>query len=98
MDDKKPFHSSAVYAASIHSISIPFRMEMPGPAANSTCTSGAMDVGEIVHTLAGQSRQNMVTVLDVAMPPPSLTGRNAVYYPGSFVFTISLRNWWSCFR
>ncbi|RRT58134.1 hypothetical protein B296_00023023 [Ensete ventricosum] len=70
----KPFHSSAVYAASIHSISIPFRMEMPGPAANSTCTSGAMDVGEIVHTLAGQSRQNMVTVLDVAMPPPSLTG------------------------
>ncbi|RWW69331.1 hypothetical protein BHE74_00023075 [Ensete ventricosum] len=71
---EKPFHSSAVYAASIHSISIPFRMEMPGPAANSTCTSGAMDVGEIVHTLAGQSRQNMVTVLDVAMPPPSLTG------------------------
>ncbi|XP_018674333.2 uncharacterized protein LOC135625416 isoform X1 [Musa acuminata AAA Group] len=73
VDDKKLFHSSAVYAASIHSISIPFRMEIPGPAANSTCTSGAMDVGEIVHTLAGQSRQNLVTVLDVAMPPPSLT-------------------------
>ncbi|KAJ8480303.1 hypothetical protein OPV22_024030 [Ensete ventricosum] len=76
VDDQKPFHSSAVYAASIHSISIPFRMEMPGPAANSTCTSGAMDVGEIVHTLAGQSRQNMVTVLDVAMPPPSLTAEH----------------------
>ncbi|XP_008792583.2 protein misato homolog 1 isoform X1 [Phoenix dactylifera] len=73
VDDQKLFHSSAVYAASIHSISIPLRMELPGPTATSAYVSGAVDVGEIVHILAGQERQNMVTILDTAMPAPSLT-------------------------
>nr|XP_019701993.1 protein misato homolog 1 [Elaeis guineensis] len=73
VDDQKLFHSSAVYAASIHSISIPFRMELPGPTATSSYVSGAADVGEVIHILAGQARQNMVTILDTAMPAPSLT-------------------------
>ncbi|WOL09083.1 hypothetical protein Cni_G17836 [Canna indica] len=73
VDDQKPFHTSAVYAASIHSITIPFRMQMLGPATDSADTTGAMDVGEIVHTFSSQSWQNMVTILDVAMPPSSLT-------------------------
>ncbi|XP_042421679.1 protein misato homolog 1-like isoform X1 [Zingiber officinale] len=76
VEDHKPYHTSAVYASSMHSISIPFRMQMPGPATSSTFTSGAMDVGEIVHTLSGQSRQNMVTSLAIAMPPPSLIEEN----------------------
>lgn len=74
MDDQKLFHGSAVYAASIHSITIPFQMALPEPTATSAYVSGAVDVGEIVHILAGQARQNMVTILDTAMPAPSLTG------------------------
>lgn len=73
VDDQKLFHTSAVYAASIHSISIPFRMELPGPTATSAYVSGSVDVGEIAHILAGQARQNIVTILDAAMPAPSLT-------------------------
>lgn len=76
VEDHKPYHTSAIYAASMHCISIPFRMQIPGPATSSAFTSGAMDVGEIVHTLSGQSRQNMVTSLDIAMPPPSLIEEN----------------------
>lgn len=72
VEDQKPFHCSAVYAASIHSISIPFRMELLGPTTNSSDISGAVDVGGIAQMLAGQARQNKVAVLDVAMPAPCL--------------------------
>ncbi|KAJ0963416.1 hypothetical protein J5N97_028538 [Dioscorea zingiberensis] len=71
VEDKKLFHSSAVYAASIHSISIPFRMEMLGPVANSSYAIGAMNFGEAIQMLTGQASQNMVSTLDVAMPAPS---------------------------
>ena len=33
-----------------------------------------LDIGELVHILSDQDRQNIVTGLDVAMPAPSLTG------------------------
>ena len=36
--------------------------------------SGYLDIGELVHILSDQGRQNIVTALDVAMPDPSLTG------------------------
>ena len=36
--------------------------------------SGYLDIGELVHILSDQGRQNIVTALDVAMPAPSLTG------------------------
>ncbi|XP_027114786.1 uncharacterized protein [Coffea arabica] len=74
IDDEKPYHSSAVYASGMHSISLPFRMEPIGPTTDLTCASGALDMNEVIHMLAGQARQNMVTILDVAMPAPSLIG------------------------
>ena len=36
--------------------------------------SGYLDIGELVHILSDQGRQNIVTALDVVMPAPSLTG------------------------
>jgi hypothetical protein len=71
--DEMPYHSSAVYAAALHSISVPFRIEPLGPA-NSHNFSGAVDVYGVIQMLAGQARQNMVTILDVAMPAPPISG------------------------
>ncbi|CAN1834869.1 Protein misato homolog 1 [Linum perenne] len=71
--DEKPYHTSAVYAAAIHSIGLPFRMDTLGPTANSSYASGAMDVNGIIQMLAGQARQNRVAILDTALPSPSLT-------------------------
>lgn len=73
--DENPYHCSAVYAAALHSTSLPFRMEPLGPTADSSDASGAVDVNGIIQMLAGQSRQNMVGILDVAMPGHSLTGK-----------------------
>lgn len=72
--DEKPYHCSAVYAAALHAVSLPFRMEQLGPAADSRDISGSMDVNGLVQMLAGQSRENKVAIMDVAMPAPSLTG------------------------
>ncbi|KAI0503630.1 hypothetical protein KFK09_014564 [Dendrobium nobile] len=76
VEDQKLFHSSAIYAASIHSISIPFRMESHGVNAESLYISGAMDVGGMVQMLAGQARQNMITILDSALPAHFLNDAN----------------------
>ncbi|KAJ7944393.1 protein misato-like 1-like [Quillaja saponaria] len=75
--DEKPYHCSAVYAAALHSISLPFRMQPVGPTASSAYVSGAVDVNGVVQMLAGQARQNMVAILDVAMPAPSLSGKRS---------------------
>ncbi|XP_014519399.1 protein misato homolog 1 isoform X1 [Vigna radiata var. radiata] len=74
IEDAKHFHSSAVYAAALHSISLPFRMVPVGPSADACSISGAVDIHGVVQMLSRQGRQNMVSVLDVAMPAPSLTG------------------------
>ncbi|XP_058069301.1 uncharacterized protein LOC131218650 isoform X2 [Magnolia sinica] len=74
IDDAKPFHSSAVYAAALHSITLPFRMDLNRPTVDSNYVAGAVDVSGLVHMLADQARQNMVAILDVAMPAPALTG------------------------
>lgn len=74
IEDQKLFHSSAVYAAALHSISLPFRMDLLSPSTNTSSTSGAVDINEMVQFLAGKGRQNMVAALDVSMPAPSLTG------------------------
>ncbi|XP_015576764.1 protein misato homolog 1 isoform X3 [Ricinus communis] len=73
IEDEKPYHCSAVYAAALHSISLPFRMESLGPAADSCYYSGAMNIYELVQMLTGQDRQNTATILDVAMPAPPLS-------------------------
>ncbi|KAL6273766.1 hypothetical protein ACE6H2_024458 [Prunus campanulata] len=74
VNDEKLYHCSAAYAATLHSLSLPFRMEPLGPTADSSYASGAVNVNEVVQILSGQARQNMVPILDAAMPAPSLTG------------------------
>lgn len=74
IEDEKPYHCSAVYASALHTVSLPFRMEPLGPSADSCYVSGAVDIHGVVEILSGQARQNRVTILDVAMPAPSLAG------------------------
>ncbi|KAJ1419106.1 Tubulin/FtsZ, GTPase domain superfamily [Sesbania bispinosa] len=74
IEDEKHYHSSAVYAAALHSISLPFRMVPVGPTTDACSVSGAVDFHGLIQMLSGQGRQNMVSVLDVAMPAPALTG------------------------
>ncbi|KAJ8899562.1 hypothetical protein K2173_018536 [Erythroxylum novogranatense] len=74
IEDEKPYHCSAVYAAGLHSICLPFRMEPLGPTSNSGYVSGAMDVNGLIQTLAGIGRQNKVAILDIAMPAPIMSG------------------------
>lgn len=77
IEDKRPYHCSAVYAAALHSISLPFRMGSLAPTADLHYVSGAVDVGDVVRILSGQSRRNKVAILDMAMPAPSLTGKES---------------------
>lgn len=76
VNGEKPYHCSAVYAAALHSLSLPFRMDLLGPTAISNRISGALDVNGIVQILSGP-RQNMVAILDSTMPARSLTGNPA---------------------
>ncbi|GAV89054.1 Misat_Myo_SegII domain-containing protein [Cephalotus follicularis] len=78
IEDEKPYHCSAVYASAIHSISLPFRMEQVGASGETSYVSGAMDINGLVQTLAGEARQNMAAIMDVAMPAPALTGMEAL--------------------
>ncbi|KAL3349727.1 hypothetical protein AABB24_022692 [Solanum stoloniferum] len=87
--DEKPYHSSAVYAAAMHSFTLPFRMKQSGPSAESLYTSGALDMYGTVQMLAGQMRQNMVTILDVAIPAPSLSDRAQQSFLGNLQPLIS---------
>uniref|UniRef100_A0ACD5XH55 Uncharacterized protein n=1 Tax=Avena sativa TaxID=4498 RepID=A0ACD5XH55_AVESA len=79
IQDKKPFHSSAISAAAIHSVTVPFRLQNAGPSSNMAHSSGNIDVRELVHMISNQGRQNMVTALDVAMPAPSLKDGNDMW-------------------
>ncbi|CAH2076339.1 unnamed protein product [Thlaspi arvense] len=71
--DEKPYRSSAVYAAALHSSTMPFRMQPT--SADSSEVSNSMDVTTLVQLLTGRGRQNMVTILDSAMPVPTLAGK-----------------------
>ncbi|KAI4325512.1 hypothetical protein MLD38_030900 [Melastoma candidum] len=74
IDDNKLYHCSAVYAAGLHSISLPFRMGSPSPTCDSRLFSGAVGVNDVVQILSGKSWRNRVAVLELAMPAPSLLG------------------------
>ncbi|KAL9269297.1 misato homolog 1-like protein [Drosera capensis] len=74
VDDQKPYHSSAVYAAALHSLSLPFRMQPLGPTTNASYVSGGIGMNGVVQMLTGEPRQNMVALLDAAIPAPSLAG------------------------
>jgi hypothetical protein len=39
-----------------------------------------VDVNGVIQMLAGQARQNMVTILDVAMPAPPISGIFQVFF------------------
>ena len=74
VNDKNPYHCSAVYAAALHAVTRPFLIEQLGPTTDSREISGSMDVNGLIQMLTAQARENMVAVMDVAMPAPSLTG------------------------
>ncbi|KAK9119558.1 hypothetical protein Scep_017651 [Stephania cephalantha] len=74
INDENLFHCSGVYAAALHSTTLPLRLEPPGPAVESQYVTGALDFNRFVTMLACQGRQNIVATLDVAMPAPPLTG------------------------
>ncbi|CAN8328190.1 unnamed protein product [Cochlearia groenlandica] len=71
--DEKPYQSSAVYAAALHSSTIPFRMQPT--SSDSSEVSNSMDVNTLVQLLSGRGRQNMIAILDSAMPAPTLAGK-----------------------
>uniref|UniRef100_A0A1J3I6Z5 Protein misato-like protein 1 n=1 Tax=Noccaea caerulescens TaxID=107243 RepID=A0A1J3I6Z5_NOCCA len=77
LGDEKPYRSSAVYAAALHSSTIPFRMQPSSSSSSSDSSevSNAMDVNTLVQLLTGRGRQNMVAILDSAMPAPTLAGK-----------------------
>lgn len=75
VNDEKPYHSSAVCAAALNTISLPFRFEEQGPSANLPYLSGAVDISGVIQMLACQGRQNMVATMDVAMPVASVGGK-----------------------
>ncbi|KAI3922537.1 hypothetical protein MKX01_006226 [Papaver californicum] len=54
-----------------------------GPNADSRYAAGAIDVNGIVQMLSGQARQNMVAILDVAMPAPLIGGPSQRSFQGS---------------
>ncbi|CAI9764242.1 unnamed protein product [Fraxinus pennsylvanica] len=43
------------------------------PSSQSSYTCGAMAVNDLVQMLAGQARQNMISILDLSMPAPTFT-------------------------
>ncbi|EPS62835.1 hypothetical protein M569_11949, partial [Genlisea aurea] len=71
LEDQKPYHSSAIYASAICSMSLPSRIE---PLCPSPHTFGSITINELTQMLAGQGRQNTVSILDIAMPAPPLSG------------------------
>ena len=74
MNSEKPYHCSAVYGAALHAVTVPFLMGQLSPATEAHTISGSMDVHELIQILTSQSRDNMVGIMDVAFPAPSLAG------------------------
>lgn len=74
LDDSKLFHSSAVYAATFHTATLPFRIGSSGPSATSEVAIGGLDIEMMIRTLSLQSRQQVVAILDAAIPAPAIAG------------------------
>ncbi|KAL1316291.1 hypothetical protein AAHE18_15G055700 [Arachis hypogaea] len=76
IEDEKHYHSSAIYAAALHSINLSFRMDpvIYSPTTPASSVSGAVDLHGVIQMLSGQERQNLVSVPDVAIPAPNLSG------------------------
>lgn len=74
LDDSNLFHSSAVYAATFHTATLPFRIGSSGPSAASEVAIGGLDIEMMIRTLSLQSRQQVVAILDAAIPAPPIAG------------------------
>lgn len=77
VNSEKPYHCSAVYGAALHAVTVPFLMGQLSPATEAHTISGSMDVHELIQILTSQSRDNMVGIMDIAFPAPSLAGTQA---------------------
>lgn len=49
-------------------------MQYLGRAVDSHDVSGAVNINDMVQMLSGNGRKNMVAILDISMPAPSLRG------------------------
>jgi hypothetical protein len=74
LDDSNLFHSSAVYAASFHTATLPFRIGSSGPSATSEVAIGGLDMEMMIRTLSLHSRQQVLAILDAAIPAPPIAG------------------------
>lgn len=80
VNDSKLFHTSAVYATALNAITLPFRMEVAGPAASSQERGvGGSDMSNIVR-LVSCSQQKKLALLEAAIPAPALPGICSVHY------------------
>ncbi|KAJ0240792.1 hypothetical protein HA466_0223710 [Hirschfeldia incana] len=68
LGDERAYRTSAVYAAALHSSTLPFRMQQQQSSSDSSEASNAMDVNTLVQLLTSRGRQNIVAILDSAMP------------------------------
>lgn len=72
VNDSKLFHTSAVYATALNTITLPFRMEVSGPtAASQERGVGSSDMSNMVR-LVSCSQQKKVALLEAAVPGPAL--------------------------
>lgn len=74
LNDSNLFHSSAVYAASFHTATLPFRIGSSGPSATSEVGIGGLDMEMMIRTLSLHSRQQVLAILDAAIPAPPIAG------------------------
>ncbi|CAK9871100.1 unnamed protein product [Sphagnum jensenii] len=83
LNDSKLFHSSAVYAAAVNTISLPFRMEPSGPTSSSWSRGvGSTDLSSLVQ-LVSRSQQRRVAMMEAALP--------GAFVPGDPIHGIDLK-------
>lgn len=74
VNNSKLFHTSAVYATALNTVTLPFRMEVSGPTATSQERGvGSNDMSNMVR-LVSCSQQKKVALLEAAFPGPTLPG------------------------
>ncbi|CAM6084347.1 unnamed protein product [Calypogeia fissa] len=72
IQDGKLFHSSAVYAAAINNITLPYRMEVSGPLGTSQGSGlGGTDIGTSLRLISCSSARR-VALLEAAFPAPGV--------------------------
>ncbi|KAG6549008.1 hypothetical protein Mapa_009450 [Marchantia paleacea] len=70
--DEKDFHTSAVYAAAINCITLPYRMEVSGPSVTSQKAGlGSVDMGSSLRLVSCSSARR-VALLEANFPSPAL--------------------------